>query len=312
MIPYDLFGALREDLQHRSREGTPKLYCSGDLLGSLRHAQLRMAGAPYKPEDFISLIRLKTGNLWHDALTKTIMDRGWPVMHEVRLSDYLPEGWGGRADHLWWDVEKRAFRLSDLKTTKGEGMKWLARSGAKDEYLWQLSAYYHALVEARFPMVRELVLIYLPMNDVVGEQIEPELVPFEPVPKEEILALMKSRWEAVQVYLEDVRKRRVEYDRNEWTAFSPFEAPDLYLRDSLAPPMERIQKLFKNGPKHEVKLVPHWSTMFCPYENDLCDCSEQGVTKIGEYVGGTYKARKGYEAIEPTVAPPVRTLRAAA
>jgi hypothetical protein len=52
-----------------------------------------------------------------------------------------------------------------------------------------------------------------------------------------------------------------------------------------------------------VKLVPHWSAAYCPFPDELCDCSKHGETKIGMFDvdGSTYIPRKGYEEIEPVV-----------
>jgi len=66
--------------------------------------------------------------------------------------------------------------------------------------------------------------------------------------------------------------------------------------------MDRIQKVNWNGKQEvwDLKLVPHWSSMFCPFDAELCDCSEQSVTKIGHYtLDGFYEPRKGFTEIEP-------------
>lgn len=208
-------------------------------------------------------------------------------MCEVRITDYLPEGWGGRVDFLCWDKEKRAFCLVDLKTTKGEGIKWI-RNRPKQEHVWQLSAYYHALREARFPLLSTFTLFYLPMNNVMGENPEPLLIDCKPVPKETVWTVMEERWHRVLGYLDSIPAKSIDNHSS-------------FVASTLADPIPRIQKIFRNKDKQEVRLVPHWSTMFCPYENDLCDCNTQGQTKIGEFVDGEYIPRKGFEQVLPTV-----------
>ena len=288
----------------------PKLYCSGDLIGSLRHAQLKVAGAPRLDTDFVSEIRMRTGTLWHDYIAKLLLDRGATFMQEVRLSDWLPEGWGGRADHLMWDPEARAFDLWDVKTVKGEGLAWVS-DGVKDEHLWQGSAYWHALRAGKFPMHKRFFILYLPITDAGhGDPIVQEC---KPLPKDKVWGVMESRWAATKEYLAAIDAERERWSRE--TGEHPLSYPtdDDVLNDKLAPPMERIQKLYKNGDKYELKMVPHWSTRFCPFPDELCDCNTQGTTKVGEWKVDTdfdntwaYFARKGYEDTYPELSPNAR------
>jgi hypothetical protein len=106
---------------------------------------------------------------------------------------------------------------------------------------------------------------------------------------------------------------------NEYLDAMPPELPfsrgmanaDLFLNDKLADEQDRVQTLHWNKQQgvFDVKLVPHWSAQYCPFPDDLCACSEQGTTKIGEYViektegHTTYSYRKGYEDIEPLIEP---------
>ena len=86
---------------------------------------------------------------------------------------------------------------------------------------------------------------------------------------------------------------------------------DAFAIGALAPPMPREQRLYKNKELCEVKLIPHWTSMFCPYPDELCDCghnlAEYKTNKIGHFAkeGNTwlYKPSKGYEDINPKVKP---------
>jgi hypothetical protein len=66
-------------------------------------------------------------------------------MQEVKLDRrWLPDGWSGTADWIFWNADLGGFVLGDLKTIKGDGITWIEKDGAKREHLWQLSAYWHA------------------------------------------------------------------------------------------------------------------------------------------------------------------------
>lgn len=238
--------------------------------------------------------------MWHDYLSELLVSRGATVMQEVRLSPWLPEGWGGRADLLIWDSDDRAFDLWDVKTVKGEGLQWVSE-GAKDEHIWQLSAYWHSLRVGKFPMRRKAYVLYLPMNAAEGN-MEPVVQEVTPIPKEKVWGVMEDRWAKTQAYLEVLTERQN----------SGMLPPELFLNEELAPPMERVQKLYKNGDKYELKLVPHWSTRFCEFDDALCDCSTQGTTKIGEWIMDSdwganarwnYSPRKGFEDHIPSLSP---------
>jgi hypothetical protein len=304
LLPYDLAGTLHEALRADRREPDGLLHCSGDLIGSLRHAQLTAAGAPRIDSQIASDIRLRTGTQWHSYFNEVLAKAGLTFMQEVKVTPWLPEGWSGTADWLFWNADLRAFALSDLKTIKGEGLKWVLE-GAKEEHIWQLSAYYHALVNAKFPMVEGFAILYLPMNDTTdrSETIEPFVAECAPLPRDEVWERMEERWAWTRVYLERI------IPNLKYSKFVP--VAENYLNEHLAPPQERVQKLtwIKKDSKWELRLVPHWSADYCPFSTELCDCSEQGVTKIGEYdIEGVYKARAGYEELTPAVLPSVREI----
>ncbi|MDE2098616.1 MAG: hypothetical protein KGL39_15285 [Patescibacteria group bacterium] len=290
---------LRQRLAESRRPPDGLLHPSGDLLGSLRHAQLRLAGAPTIESQIVSDTRLMTGTMWHRFLGEMLVRSGVPYMQEVSVTPGLPTGWSGTADAVFWHPEYRGFVLGDFKTIKGEGMKWVLKDGAKEEHLWQLSAYWHALYNMGLPLVRGFGVWYLPQNDTTerDELIEPVLMECEPLPRELVWGVMEDRWDACEEYL---------YERELPSANGFVYEFDRYLNDKLAPEMARVQKLYLDGKKNQwdVKLVPHWSSQFCPYRVELCGCSEQGTTKIGHYtLEGKYEPRKGYEDELPMVEP---------
>jgi hypothetical protein len=306
MIPVNLTETIHASLREDRREPDGLLHASGDLVGSLRHSMLRAAGAPTLESEIVSDVRLMTGTFWHRYVGSVLVEQGIPFMQEVKLSPWLPEGWSGTADWLFWDAEREAFVLGDLKTTKGEAVKWLRTEGIKLEHIWQLSAYYYACLEMGLPMLRGVSVFYLPMNNTQDkqEQIEPILLECDPLPRDEVWAEMESRWAATKKYLASLNI--LEPGVAAW-----------YDSEYLAPEQDRVQKIWWNKSKgvFDVKLVRHWSADFCPYPNELCACSEASQEKIGEWKflegdglpdwpdAWVYQERKGYEGIEPLVEP---------
>jgi hypothetical protein len=269
------------------------------LTGSLRHAQLDAVEAPKRPESLISQIRLMTGTLWHTWLHDAMRRLGVPYLAEVNLTPWMPPGWGGTADALIWNPDLKAFVLADFKTTKGEGMRYLGRDGAKEEHKAQTSLYWHAAKKMGLPLAKAVAVFYLPMNDTRGkdEVIEPLLVDFAPIPARQLHGEAKRRQKRVDAYRESLPKPNPR----------PLEL-DEYLTDALEPVQERTQRLYfdRDTETWDLKLVAHWSAAFCPFPDGLCDCSAQPKqTKIGTYDvdGVTYYPRKGYEDVEPEVRP---------
>lgn len=297
MIPFDVVTTLHDGLKDLRREPDGLLHCSSDLLGSLRHAQLRLAGAPTIASEIVSDIRMMTGTMWHEFFGDLFVKRGIHFQREINVSPGLPEGWGGTADFLFFVGEKAgAFTLSDLKTIKGEGMRWVRLDGAKEEHIFQVSAYWHALVEMGYPMMDTFDIIYLPMNDTTDkdEYIEPITMECRPIDKSLLWGIMEDRWLTTQRYLDPMATKM-------WP--NGLEDYNHLLTTSLAPEMDRVQKLYWNGTKgvFELKLIPHWLTKYCPYPDGLCACNTQGTTKIGEFRYTDrvfYEPRKGYEDIE--------------
>lgn len=299
MIPTDLPKLFLDEIKGQKRPNDGKLHASTDLASSLRHSQLRLADAPTNEREIVGEIRLMHGTLWHDWFHAALVRAGVPFFYELKLDEFMPEGWSGTADWVFYHPQHRAFVLGDLKTARGEAMYWIERNGAKTEHIWQLSAYYYALLKMGLPMVKGFAVMYWPMNDTSSmDVVLPSVQVCEPLPKEQVLTEMTTRWEKSTQYLQSLGSSRTTKE---------------LLTDKLEPVQSREQKLFWNKVTKvfDLKLVPHWSSRFCPYPDELCDCSQQGTTKIGHYKflqgdglpdwpdAWVYEARKGYEEVVP-------------
>lgn len=289
LLPVDLPYLLTRGIEGDKRPPDGKLHASSDLTGSLRHTQLRAVGAPTRPERIGSGFRNMTGTLWHKYVESLLHSTGVEVETEVKLDEWMPEGWSGTADYIFYHPGYEAYVLGDLKTVKAESMFFVSRDGAKQEHIWQLSMYFHALVERGLPMVNAVGILYIPFFDtpISSRSPEPILQEVTPLPAEIVLERAESRYAATVAVREGL-------DRGE------------SLESLLAPEQERVQKLIWDGKKSvlNVVLVPHWSAAFCDWDAPLCDCRNQGTTKIGHYdLEGAYTPRKGYDDVAPTVKP---------
>lgn len=288
-LPIDLTELLHGQLRSEKREDDELLHCSSDLVGSLRHTQLRYAKLPIQETDILSDIRLNTGTMWHSYFEKMFAYNGLPVMTEVNLTNWLPDGWSGRADWLIWNPAEKAFTLVDLKTTRGEGISFIREGGAKDEHLWQGSAYHMACVAAGLPMTPKFVVYYLPMNSVVrDDKVAPLTMECTPIESSRVVYRMLGIRDSVNEYIEE------------------FEESKEVVNGSLAPPTVRHQAIQYNSKMDvfDLKLTPHWLTKFCPYDLQYCDCSTQRPEKIGHWtMNGDYVPRAGYAHIEAKIEP---------
>lgn len=306
LFPHDLPGIFLGEIEQQKRPHDGLLHASTDLNGSMRHVMLRAVGAPSKSRSIASGIRLMHGTLWHEWFHQVLVKRGVPFFHELNLTDHMPEGWSGTADWVFWHPEYHAFILGDLKTAKGEALFWINKDGAKADHIWQLSAYFYALVNMGLPMVKGMGVMYWPMNDTNdGDVILPSIQEVEPLPEDVILGRMNERWSLVQEY-----KRSIDVERQRWseeTGEHPLSYPtDDDILGGLAPVQERVQKVVWNKAQGVFNLIlaPHWSARFCDFEPPYCTCSEQGTTKIGHYtLEGEFVPREGYEDVHPTVRP---------
>jgi hypothetical protein len=297
LLPFDFSEILHTELTKERRQNDYLLHASSHLTGSLRHAQLEVAGAPTVGEELVRGMPLWIGSLIHEDVHRMLRKVGIPYMAEVNMTPWLPPGWGGTADALVWNHELKAFVLADFKTSKGESMRYIRKEGAKPEHVAQTSAYWWAAKKMGLPLAKAIGIYYLPKNDTRSkdELIEPVLIDFEPIPAKTLHGEMKRRVKRVDSY------------RNSLPESRPTRLED-WVTDELDPVQSREQRVYwnKTADLWDVKLVPHWSAGFCPFDAVLCDCGQQGTTKIGVYdEAGTYYPRDGYEEIEPTVAPPI-------
>lgn len=312
----DIPGIIMRALLRERRPPDGMLHPSSDLIGSLRHAQLTAAGAPTIESPIAAHMPLQIGTLLHRWVGDALEREGIPVMREVNLQHWLPEGWNGTADFLFFDPQREAWVLADLKSSKGESYKFIRDGGAKEEHIWQVSAYWHALVEMGFEMVNGFGVIYLPKNDTTdkNERVELLVQECDPLPRDVVWGQMEERWEATSRYLSEmdadlltVSQRASLYSHPDTRGSLDLE--DVYVTEHLADVQERVQKMWWQSKTDtwDVKLVPHWSADYCPFPNELCDCSEQGTNKIGHWklVDGelVYEKRKGYEEYEPLEKP---------
>lgn len=294
LLPFDLGELIYEELLAQRRGNDGLLHSSSHMVGPLRHVQLDVAGAPKLPEGLIRQVPMYTGTMWHAWLNDRIKSLGIPAMMEVKLTPWLPQGWGGTADLFIYNPEFQAFVLVDAKTTKGDSLKWIKKDGAKPEHVHQVSSYWHAAKKMGLPLAKEALVFYLPMTDTrdKNEIVEPLEIMVTPLPARALHAEMKSRKDAVAAYVDSLP---FGYDPN-----GPALAVETYLTEELAPVPGRTQVLkraYKTG-VDEVLLVPHWSSMFCAYPLELCDCRQGGQTKIGEFnPRGRFVPREGYEDI---------------
>ncbi len=292
-LPVDVKGVIQRALDKQMRPPDGLLHPSGDLVGSLRHAMLRAAGAPLIDRTIAASMPLLLGTLIHTWLGEALESEGIPVMREVKLGQWLPEGWTGTADFLFFDPSSEAWVLADLKTTKGESCRYIANTGAKDEHIWQASAYFYALVEMGLPMLDRFGIIYLPKNSTTDGTADVIISDVKPLDEDLVYGRMGERWELTQAYLSSLEEPEAEW-----------------VNSTLAAPQERVQSLTWDNKRGiwDVKLVPHWSAAYCEFPDELCDCNTAKPNKIGHWVLSddsdlTYLPRKGYEEYEPEVEP---------
>lgn len=291
---------LERELRKDRRPNDGLLHASSHFTGSLRHVQLEVAGAPQIERPFAQEMPLYLGTYMHELIHRA--KRGRPYMAEVDLTPWMPDGWGGTADSVEFDPDTEEFQLDDYKTTKGESLRYIEQDGAKDDHIAQGSLYWHALADMGLPMARNVAVWYLPKNDVGTKGLEPVRVEFAPLPKRALHAEAAFRKRRVDEYIESLGREAA------YLRFGTSPDPlDILVTSALDPVQERHQKLFydKATETWDVKLVPHWSAAYCPFPDELCDCSAHGIEKIGMFDvdGTTYHARKGYTDVEPEVFP---------
>jgi len=227
------------------------------------------------------------GTLWHEWFHSVLEKSGIEFKYELNLTEYLPDGWSGTADWLFWHPRYEAWVLGDLKTTRGEALFWINKDGAKSDHIWQLSAYWYALERIGIPLVKGFGIMYWPMNDTNDAvDIMPTVQECMPLPRDEVYATMHAIKESVDNY------------RTVWAETGE------YINPALAPMPEREQKYYWNKQQgvFDVKLVPIWYERFCEFDEELCPRSK--TEKVGHYtLGEVYVPRNGYGNVHPQVIP---------
>ena len=245
------------------------LGCAGDLCGCLRRLQLRVAGAPKAEptlkEQAADNINAVLGRYWHDAMDRNLTALG-VTDTELRLSDDLPTGWGGRLDALL-PLANGKFRIVDFKFKDASA---LHRASVLPAYEFQLTAYYHALAD-KYPLDDTLAVIFLNRGPYIHrrEHTEPYVIhEFSPImERSDLWTYMEERKLLVDTYAAKVAEEGE------------------YLNDLLAGPEGATQRLAEVKGKHDrwdLYLEPIYETKFCEFNNDLCQCRFDG-TRMGTY-----------------------------
>jgi hypothetical protein len=175
--------------------------------------------------------------------------------------------------------------LGDLKTIKPEGLTYIQTEGIKREHQHQASLYWYAIRDAGLPLVKGYVVYYLPTQPIIGQVVEPLLQEGTPLDEGYLMGLAVGRRQLVDHYLQSLS----------WDPMIHLQPPDAqFVTEMLAPTPEKELRLMwnkavskaggKERPGWELKRMPVWQTGFCPFPNELCDCSEQRPDKIGHWL----------------------------
>lgn len=179
----DILAEYQLALDEGDREDDGLLHCSKHIWWPLRFSQLEMAGNPTSKSEFLDRINMLTGTLHHTFIEdwlKKQKDRWWELIaSEVDLTPYLPNGWTGKADWVFYDKEADHCILGDLKTIKPEAVQYL--TGIKEDHLAQLSCYDYGLRQAGYTMAPKLFVFYLPKNKVWTHKVVPQQPISEPI-----------------------------------------------------------------------------------------------------------------------------------
>jgi hypothetical protein len=313
-LPIDVVGIISRGLARSRREPDGLLHSSSDIMGPLRHTQLALAGAPVLPRSLTSDVRMLVGTELHEWLAVAFRYEEVPFMSEINLTPWMPPGWGGTCDMLIFNPESKRFRLLDIKTTRGDAIKWL-KGEAKPEHVHQVSSYYHAVDQSGIAKLDPVAtVLYWPITDTEAKPL-PQAIDFKPLPKKELGTLMKSRRDAAVAYVASLPKEALDMagtvvGENDWTPEAEVTDYSIFHTPKLAPIHPREQVLHRNNAAgtYDLKTKPHWSAGFCDYPGILCGCRNQaGVTKIGHYLpegqGWKYVPRKGFEDQTPEKEP---------
>lgn len=268
---------------HRRDDGL--LHVSSHLTAPLRHIQLEFSNVPMK-RDLVDSLRLVTGTLWHVALSDALARSDFVVLLDTKVDEGLPKGWSGKLDCAV--LNNGLWEIMDFKTARGEKIKFLLddEGGVQEEHLYQVSAYRHALANMLGNVSEIVHVCYIPLNRIPDKALGTYVYSGKALPKSHIWSLMSKKADGLHEYLAQ--------------------------KASLASIPERSQKLFRNKlGGYDLKLVPHWTSKYCPFTDKDCGCRNQSTNKIGEFrrkqikdlAMWAYYPRKEYAHIEPEVFP---------
>lgn len=237
---------------------TGYLHCSTHLTDIDLHNILDYYEFPRKEPTVDDFTRVTTGTLWHDRVHEITGAYG---EHEIEVTDGLPDGWTGTADLV------EDTTLWDYKTAKSDVIKYLSYNNSKplEKYIFQVSAYYHALSAMGY-FLDTVNILYIPI-DGGSFLIKP-----------------------VQVLPKDVVWRQMEKKKSIVDAFKIDEVLPSH------PGYNYELKTVKSRKVHELYQVPPKYTEWCSF----IDCPCQGMTKqvvASLYFDDTYEGNKKYESI---------------
>ncbi len=166
------------------------LHCSTHLSDIDLHNVMDFYKFDRVEDTYGDYVRVTTGTLWHEYLGNVLSNRG---DLEIDVTNGLPSGWSGTADLIYDGY------LIDIKTTTKEKMNWLShpKSTPLDKYIWQVSAYYHAL-ENMGHWLKGAYILYIPIDG--GEFLLKEV---EVLPKQMVWDMMADKKHAVDTYAEN-------------------------------------------------------------------------------------------------------------
>lgn len=254
----DIQQAIADGMSINEREPDGLLHASKHIWWPLRFSQLEFAGHPMGNPEFLDLVNMQTGTLWHKQVEEWLKKdktRWWElVASEVDLTDYLPNGWTGTADWVFYDKEADHCILGDLKTIKPEAVQHL--SGIKDDHLAQLSCYNFGLTKAGYTMAPELFVFYLPKNKIWTHDVKPQQLSSPPI-------------DTIEIVMTTIKQRIDSYVGGSVPLAS---MPDPVYKYTY----NKLMNVF------DVKSYPDWRESYtCPFDEKLCPRTP--IKKVGHW-----------------------------
>lgn len=283
------------------------LHPSMDLQGCLRRTCLDYAKAEKRPDTFTDLTRKRIGRELHRWLQWVLEKNDYEVEKEVKVHEGLPDGWRGSADILLRARKAEETWLIDLKTVSSVSLYMAdvtsgrvqlsnkSSSWPSEDYVWQLSAYYHALKKMGHEVDRAMLLFW-PVDTYYDRQgrkhsMAPRQAEIDPIPEEEVWAKMDEVSKAVDQW------------KGTWEKTG---SPENY---DLPSYMEPEQKLIpkpsaKRVEYYEVHQKLDWRCRYCPFFQVSCQ-PPYSDEKVGEYryEEGVWVFYPEYAGAEPLIRP---------